>query len=74
MGDTGGEHTGFANSSPGEDENRPLQRLDRPQLLFVQTFEITWARAARYVENAWVGRASGSPSFERRINRRVAYL
>jgi hypothetical protein len=74
MGDAGCEHAGFANSSPGENENRPLQRLDRPQLLFIQTVEITWAPAARYVENTWVGRASGPPSFERRNNRWVAYL
>ena len=37
---SGGEDAGLAHASAGENENRPVQRLDRSSLLFVQPLEV----------------------------------
>ena len=37
---SGGEDAGLAHACAGENENRPVQRLDRPSLLFIQPLEI----------------------------------
>ena len=38
--DSGGQDARLAHAGAGENENRPVQRLDRPALLFVQPFEV----------------------------------
>ena len=40
MGDPGGEDARLADAGAGENEDRPVQRLDRAPLLFVQSIEI----------------------------------
>ena len=40
VGNSGGEDAGLAHACAGENENRPVQRLDRPPLLFVQPLEV----------------------------------
>jgi hypothetical protein len=37
---SGGQDARLAHAGAGENENRPVQRLDRPSLLFVQPFEV----------------------------------
>ena len=46
VGDSGGQHAGFADACAGENEDRPVQRLDRALLLLVQAVEIgvAWRR------------------------------
>ena len=38
--DSGGQDARLAHAGAGENENRPVQRLDRPALLFVQPLEV----------------------------------
>ena len=40
MGEAGGQHAGLAGAGAGEDQHRPVERLDRGALLGVQLVEV----------------------------------